>query len=59
VLAIQDTTVVKSSGGGGIYLHACIALDAQDGAQATSKDSVYSAYSKRFTSKCHKIYFKL
>jgi hypothetical protein len=32
VLAIQDTTVVKSSGGGGIYLHACIALDAQDGA---------------------------
>jgi Transposase DDE domain len=32
VLAIQDTTVVKSSGGGGLYLHACIAVDAEDGA---------------------------
>jgi hypothetical protein len=32
ILAIQDTTVVKSSGGGGLYLHACIALDADDGA---------------------------
>ena len=32
VLAIQDTTVVKSSGGGGLYLHACIAVDADDGA---------------------------
>lgn len=32
ILAIQDTTVVKSSGGGGLYLHACIAVDAEDGA---------------------------
>lgn len=32
VLAIQDTTVVKSKGGGGLYLHACVAVDADDGA---------------------------
>ncbi|MGJ5237166.1 IS4 family transposase, partial [Bradyrhizobium oligotrophicum] len=32
VLAIQDTTVVRSEGGGGEYLHAVLALDAQDGA---------------------------
>lgn len=32
VLAIQDTTVVQSEGGGGLYLHAMIAVDAQDGA---------------------------
>lgn len=32
VLAIQDTSVVKSSGGGGLYVHACIAVDADDGA---------------------------
>ena len=32
ILAIQDTTVVRSSGGGGLYLHACIALDEADGA---------------------------
>jgi len=32
VLAIQDTTVVRSEGGGGLYLHACIALDAEDDA---------------------------
>jgi hypothetical protein len=32
VLAIQDTTVVKSEGGGGHYLHAVVALDASDGA---------------------------
>jgi hypothetical protein len=32
VLAIQDTTVVRSQGGGGLYLHAMIAVDAQDGA---------------------------
>lgn len=31
VLAIQDTTVVRSLGGGGLYLHAMIALDARDG----------------------------
>lgn len=32
VLAIQDTTVVRSAGGGGLYLHACIAIDEADGA---------------------------
>lgn len=32
VLAIQDTTVVKSGGGGGLYLHVCLAVDADDGA---------------------------
>ena len=32
VLVIQDTTVVRSSGGGGDYLHAMIALDEADGA---------------------------
>src|SRR3546814_12513384 len=31
VLAIQDTTVLRSSGGGGEYLHAVLALDAQAG----------------------------
>jgi hypothetical protein len=32
VLVIQDTTVVRSEGGGGDYLHAVLALDAEDGA---------------------------
>lgn len=32
VLVIQDTTVLRSQGGGGDYLHAAIALDAEDGA---------------------------
>jgi hypothetical protein len=32
VLAIQDTTVIKSEGGGGLYLHPVIAVDAEDGA---------------------------
>ncbi|HEX8665531.1 MAG TPA: IS4 family transposase [Beijerinckiaceae bacterium] len=32
VLALQDTTVVKSEGGGGLYLHAVLAVDADDGA---------------------------
>jgi hypothetical protein len=32
VLVIQDTTVIRSQGGGGDYLHAVIALDAVDGA---------------------------
>jgi hypothetical protein len=31
VLAIQDTTVVRSSGGGGLYLHGMIGVDAHDG----------------------------
>ena len=32
ILAIQDTTVLRSNGGGGDYLHAVVALDAADGA---------------------------
>jgi Transposase DDE domain len=32
VLAIQDTTVVRSAGGGGLYLHPVIAVDAAEGA---------------------------
>jgi hypothetical protein len=32
VLAIQDTTVVRSEGGGGLYLHAVVAVDAEDDA---------------------------
>ena len=32
VLAIQDTTVLRSQGGGGDYLHVVLAVDAQDGA---------------------------
>lgn len=32
VLAIQDTTVVRSQGGGGLYLHAVVAVDADDDA---------------------------
>lgn len=32
VLAIQDTTVLRSQGGGGEYLHAVVAVDAEDGA---------------------------
>jgi len=31
VLVIQDTTVTRSEGGGGDYLHVVMALDAQDG----------------------------
>jgi len=31
VLAIQDTTAVRSAGGGGDYLHAVLAVDALDG----------------------------
>ena len=32
VLAIQDTTVVRSEGGGGLYLHPTLAVDADSGA---------------------------
>jgi len=32
VLVIQDTTVTRSAGGGGEYLHVAVALDATDGA---------------------------
>jgi hypothetical protein len=31
LLVIQDTTVVRSEGGGGLYLHAAVAVDADDG----------------------------
>ena len=32
VLAIQDTTVVRSAGGGGLYLHPVVVVDADEGA---------------------------
>jgi hypothetical protein len=32
VLAIQDSTAAKSKGRGGLYLHVCLAVDADDGA---------------------------
>lgn len=32
VLAIQDTTVIRSEGGGGLYLHPVLAVDADDNA---------------------------
>jgi hypothetical protein len=32
VLAIQDTTVVRSAGGGGLYLHPVLAVDVESGA---------------------------
>jgi len=32
VLAIQDTTVVRSAGGGGLYLHPVLVVDADEGA---------------------------
>jgi len=32
VLAIQDTTVVRSQGGGGLYLHPVLVVDADEGA---------------------------
>jgi hypothetical protein len=32
VLALQDTTVLRSAGGGGEYLHAVLAVDAEEGA---------------------------
>ena len=32
VLAIQDTTVVRSMGGGGLYLHPVVVVDADEGA---------------------------
>jgi hypothetical protein len=41
VLAIQDTTVIKSEGGGGLYLHVCLALDADDGAILGLADATF------------------
>lgn len=44
VLVIQDTTVVRSQGGGGDYLHAAIALDVDD-------DAILGAVEARFLSR--------
>ncbi len=41
VLVIQDTTVVRSQGGGGDYLHVGLALDALDGAILGLVDSQF------------------
>ena len=41
VLAIQDTTVTRSEGGGGDYLHAMIAVDAQDGTVLGALDATF------------------
>jgi hypothetical protein len=41
VLAIQDTTVVRSEGGGGLYLHPVLAVDADDGAILGLADAVF------------------
>lgn len=41
VLAIQDTTVVRSQGGGGLYLHPVLAVDAEDGAILGLADAVF------------------
>ena len=39
VLAIQDTTVTRSAGGGGSYLHAMIAVDGASGALLGAVDA--------------------
>ncbi len=41
ILAVQDTTVTRSSGGGGDYLHAMIAVDARDGAVPGALDATF------------------
>ena len=41
VLAIQNTTVIKSEGGGGLYLHMRLALDADDGAILGLADATF------------------
>jgi len=41
LLAIQDTTVVRSDGGGGHYLHAVLGVDAADGAILGLVDGVF------------------
>ncbi|MFV0383366.1 IS4 family transposase [Paracoccus sp. (in: a-proteobacteria)] len=41
VLAIQDTTVTQSSGGGGSFLHAMIAVDAESGAVPGALDAQF------------------
>lgn len=44
ILVIQDTTVVRSAGGGGDYLHAAIALDVDD-------DAIVGAVEARYLSR--------
>ena len=39
VLAVQDTTVIRSAGGGGSFLHAMIAVDAASGAVLGALDA--------------------
>ena len=41
VLAVQDTTVTRSAGGGGSYLHAMIAVDASSGAVLGALDAQF------------------
>ncbi len=41
VLAVQDTTVTQSSGGGGSFLHAMIAVDAESGAVLGALDAQF------------------
>lgn len=41
ILVIQDTTVVRSAGGGGDYLHAAIALDVDDNAIVGAVEARY------------------
>jgi DDE family transposase len=41
VLAIQDTSVTRSKGGGGSYFHAMIAVDAQDGTLLGPLDAAF------------------
>ena len=41
MLAIQDTTVTRSSGGGGSYLHAMVAVDAASGAMLGVLDAQF------------------
>ena len=41
VVVIQDTTVTRSEGGGGEYLHVALAIDAEDGAILGLIDAVF------------------
>jgi hypothetical protein len=45
IVAIQDTTVLRSAGGGGSYLHAVVALDAAD-------DAVLGLIDGQFLERC-------
>jgi hypothetical protein len=46
VLVFQDTTVVRSEGGGGLYLHAAVAVD-------TESDAILGLTDARFLSRTH------